>query len=216
MGQIGSSQNIPELMEIFENTPFDPGIIVYDRGKDIKDRVLLAIGEIGGPEAESALFGILDQLDIHNISASDSLDIIRYSCFAFAEMSSSNALNWLNGIYTDTLLRYGYRSNALEAIYLIELGKPEYSSAKDTVEYLLDKLSNHFSNKIQQLEDYIITNAVTFTLFNISSPAIYEEFSLQSENLSEDIKQNRHFKYLKSGVKVYSDSPHKRKWRWSY
>ena len=214
MGQIGSSENIPQLMEIFENTPFDPVIITADRGSDIKDRVILSIGEIGGPEAEAALFGILDKLDIHNIRALDSLDIITYSCHAFAEMSSFNALNWLNSIYADTLLKFGYRIGALKAIYLIELTRPEYSSAKDTVEYLLDKIANNYSSSIKQLEDFIITEAAAYTLCEISSPAIYQELSLQSENLSEDIRQNRHFKYLMSTVKAHSDSPHKRNWRW--
>lgn len=215
LGQIGTSADIPFLLELFNNTPYETENAI-DRSRDIKDYTILAIGTIGGHEAESALLGIIDELDTGKISLKDSLDIIRYSCYAFADMSSSNALYWLNSIYTDTLLTYGYRVDALEAIYLINLSRPEYSSAKDTVEYLLNELSSNFSSKIQQIDDFIITKAIRFTLRDISSQDIFDELSSQSTKFVEEIELKKYIDSIKSDVRAKNNSPVNQKRRWLY
>ncbi len=140
LGQIGTSEDIPRLLEVYTNEPFEPFGIV-DRFKDVKDEALMAIGKIGGQEAENALFSIFDQLDVYNIKLPDSLDIVRYLCIAFGKMSSSNAIERLDTIYHKTNLSRGIRQDALKSINLIELTQVKYSTAPDTVDYMLKKLT---------------------------------------------------------------------------
>jgi len=168
-----------------------------DRFKDVKDEALLAIGEIGGPVAESALFEIYDQLNIHNIKLPDSLDIVFYLCIALGKFSSSDAAQRLEYVYKDTSLDYFTRAQALKGIYFYEISKSKYSSASDTVDYLLAKLVNNFSKDMTHYENYVISNAVQSALGNLASPRILQELEIQSADYKDNPDINEYLEKIK-------------------
>jgi hypothetical protein len=195
LGEIGTDEDIPRLLDIFYNEPYDT-FFALDRSKDVKDEALLAIGEIGGAEAESALFSLFDQLDIHNIRLPDSLDIIEYLCLALGRLSSANAIPYLQKIYQDTTLGWGLRSDALRGIYLQDLSNSQYATAADTVYFLLTRLENHFSADMQDYEAFIISEAIRSAFLEINSSSILNALQAKSIEYEDKPQLNDYLKNI--------------------
>ena len=198
--QIGSAEDIPLLLEAYVKEPIKIGAIEGIRG--VKYYSLMAIGEIGGPAAESALIDMAVRLEpFGNI---DSLILADALCKALTKIGTIDAKSKLEDIYADTFFDWGAREYALTGLLLIELKNRNFESIGDSVAYLCEKISSHFAIDMKKYEDFIISNAAKKALIEISS----EKSLIALDDILSNINSNNELKrYL---IEVRKSMEHKK------
>lgn len=166
LGQIATQKDLSELFYAYDYEPLQDLHGCDFPPPYIKMEAIHAIAEVGGFRAESLLIKILDE--IMPPKTTDSWALLPTIYDALGKFGDIQARVRLEDIYYDTKNNY-HRDFALKNLYLIELKESRYSTIRDTVTFLINKLTGHFCDNITQPENYIITEAVHHIFWQIGS-----------------------------------------------
>ncbi|MCP4580574.1 MAG: hypothetical protein GY839_03080 [candidate division Zixibacteria bacterium] len=180
LGEIGTSQDFPVLLDLYNNETHRWGG-VEGLPPGIKHFSIKAISQIGGPNAESIILAIAE--DYGYGKSKDSTDTFIAICDELGKLESSKAKSFLDKVYNDHNYGRVKRMIALKNSYLIDLKTETFSNSTDSVDFLIDKIENGFSQDIRELENYIITKAVKRTLIEIYSNTISEAIRIRTDEI---------------------------------
>jgi len=177
LGQVASPSEIHILFELYDKESNDSSLISIIDELSLKYHMLIAIAEVGGPEAEAKLYSIFDEIVSLKPHLPDSIQIIWGLCDALGKIGSIEARQRLESAYEDTTIGCDCRIHALLNIFRIEFKDGKYATIADTVEFLYDKISNNYSRDMKNYEDFIITDAVTGAIILMAYPAFIDAFN---------------------------------------
>jgi hypothetical protein len=202
-GQIGSPSDIQVLLDMYNNEPFRQQEEIHGPGPGVKYFSLLAIGEIGGVEAEKILLRFADEYGY--VVTMDSIYSFSAICQALGDIGSSAAAAKLEKISEDTSITYLVRQQALSSYYLCRLKGSEFSDAADSVDFLVSEMKSNFSNEIDDLENFIITKAANLTLVRINCPEVLSVLASTTAAITDNPELKLILERTYEGMSMYQN-----------
>jgi hypothetical protein len=192
LGQIGSEPDIDRLLQLYETEPYRPPVgTPHGLSDGVKYHSIIAISNIGGPRALSEVLNIAEGYG--TTQDSDSSITLRAICHALGRFSGDESYDKLRNYYENVNLDRIVREIALSRIYLHDLRNPDYATPSDSVEYLFNEISNNFSSNLLNIENYIITQAVSHVFYiEINNPDIASELSDRVAYIQDDEDLKKH------------------------
>ena len=167
LGLIGTSSDIPRLIEIYNNEPHRNVPSSSDLVPGVKHISIKAIANIGGSDAEYFIESLVEKYMF--AQSRDSSLTFCAICDALGILASDNSKEKLQLVYSSKDCSWINRLYALENILVVELKEVKYASLNDSVNYLFYQIKNNFSKNMLDLENFIITKAATSTLYRVNS-----------------------------------------------
>lgn len=144
MTQLRNPEAIPFLVEAIGNEPPRGGI---DSPQGLRYYSVIAIGQIGGPDAESYILGLAEALhkgdSIPGIPPGlDYMYTVYGTHRGLAELGSAKCMEFLFRIYSDPNVGGQYRSSAYASYKRVVLKEARFATPKDSLYYIVDELRN--------------------------------------------------------------------------
>lgn len=176
---------------------------MHGRGLGVKYFSLLAIGKIGGPDAERVLLQIADQYG--KVKAADSVESFSAICQALGYIGTAPAADKLESISNDTTITQFVRRQALSSYYLYRLKSFEFASAADSVDFLVSEMQSNFSSGINDMEKFIVTKAADLALLRINSPTVRSSLESEITAIVDNPELKRMLERTYEGMIIYQN-----------
>ena len=163
LGQIGTDKDIQSLYDVYQHEPIRPGFS-FDLWPGVKYYAIRSMGQIGGPKAESTLISIANSMT--GTPQTDSLQILKSLCEALSDLGSAECKQILNNYYENKMFDDFARIYAYMGILSIDLKSDSISNISDSLDFLFSKLPESDSIEPLYIENFILAEAVEYTILD--------------------------------------------------